>query len=224
MNLTELQQFFILWDRIATINLVQDEADAARWAWEPDGCYSSRSSYAMIFVGREVAPYAEFSWKSRAPLSCRFFACLALRDRCWTSDRLARRQLPSQPACPFCAQEPEAIAHVLLTCVAARQVWFSVLSAWGKLEWMSTTNDKLVEWCSFRTHARTHQKDVHSLLTLVLWELWKHRNAIVFDCVHPSVSSVLRKIEQEGRAWSAAGLFKGDQTGFLQALSRSLSE
>uniref|UniRef100_A0A8R7UVR8 Reverse transcriptase zinc-binding domain-containing protein n=1 Tax=Triticum urartu TaxID=4572 RepID=A0A8R7UVR8_TRIUA len=52
-------------------------------------------------------------WKSRAPNSCKFFVWLAARNRCWTTDRLQRRQLPHPSACPFCDQAQEMIDHLL---------------------------------------------------------------------------------------------------------------
>ena len=87
-------------------------------------------------MGREVEPTAEFTWKSKAPLRYRFFLWLAVHTRCWTSDRLARKGLLHQPACPFCDQVAETINHILLNCVFARTLWFVVLSALGNLEWM----------------------------------------------------------------------------------------
>uniref|UniRef100_A0A453F0W5 Reverse transcriptase zinc-binding domain-containing protein n=1 Tax=Aegilops tauschii subsp. strangulata TaxID=200361 RepID=A0A453F0W5_AEGTS len=50
-------------------------------------------------------------------------------DRCWTSDRLARRGLQHQDVCPFCDQHDETINHLLVECVLAREVWTRVFSA-----------------------------------------------------------------------------------------------
>ena len=55
---------------------------------------------------------------------------------------------------------------------------------------------------------------------LVLWEIWKHRNVVVFDGVTPATHVVLQRVECEGRAWQAAGEFKGDMERFLGALHR----
>lgn len=66
---------------------------------------------------------ADFTWKSKAPLQCRFFAWLELQKRCWTSDRLVGHGLEHQEAFPFCGQEQETIDNILLTRVFARQIW-----------------------------------------------------------------------------------------------------
>lgn len=105
------------------VQLNQGVPDSIVWAWEKDGAFSVRSAYAAKFWGRKVIPMADFTWKSKAPLQCHFFAWLALQNRCWTSDRLERRGLDHQEACPFCEQEKETIDHILLNCVFARECW-----------------------------------------------------------------------------------------------------
>ena len=55
------------------------------------------------------------------------FVWLAINNCCWTSDRLSKRCLPHQPACPLCDQVEETINHVLSSCVSAREVWTCIL-------------------------------------------------------------------------------------------------
>ena len=155
----------------------------------------------------EVAPYADMAWKSRALRQCRFFAWLAGRNRCWTSDRLARRGLPHQAACPFCYQEEETINHVLLTCVFSRIVWATIFVALGTPSWIPTAQDSLVEWAvDKRGSNNVSTKDLRTIFALTWWELWKHRNAIVFEGAHPLVEQLLRKVCSEGSIWSSTGL------------------
>lgn len=66
-------------------------------------------------------------WKSWAPPNCRFFVWLAI-NKCWMSDRLAKRGLPHQSACPFCDQAGETINHILSACVFSMEVWTVVLT------------------------------------------------------------------------------------------------
>src|ERR1044072_6192297 len=37
---------------------------------------------------------------------------------------LLRRGVQVEPLCPICKEEPETVAHMLLTCPAAKVVWF----------------------------------------------------------------------------------------------------
>ena len=103
-NLTtnEMAQFLALWQRVAGMQLVEGEEDRTIWSWEQNGIFSAPFAYAANFMGLQRSPTAEFTWKSNAPLHTRFFLWLAIQNRCWTSDRLAKRGLPHQSSCPFC--------------------------------------------------------------------------------------------------------------------------
>jgi hypothetical protein len=52
-------------------------------------------------------------------------------NRCWTTDRLARRNPLRPDQCPLCDQEDETIHHLLTTCVFAHQFWFNLLQRFG---------------------------------------------------------------------------------------------
>lgn len=146
-----------------------------------------------------------------------------MRNRCWTSDRLARRGLPHQATCPFCSQQVETINHILLTCVFARTLWLWIWDALGEPGNAPGTEDELVEWCSTRVATQCVTRDLKAILTLCLWELWKHRNAIVFDGETPSLQTALRNIDREGRTWRSAGKFKGDLEFFFSGIYRRAS-
>jgi hypothetical protein len=50
------------------------------------------------------------------------------------------------------------------------------------------------------------RKGFNSLVILVAWELWKHRNAIVFQGVRPDVQSVVSEVVTEGHhLWCLVG-------------------
>lgn len=124
LSLQALQEFLRLWPLVT--QLTDDVEDVVTWSWEKNGQYSARSAYAARFMGLVVSSTSAFTWKSRAPLQCRFFAWLALKNGCWTSDRLARRGLPQQDTCPLCNQHEETIQHLLVNCVFAKQVCHSM--------------------------------------------------------------------------------------------------
>ncbi|KAI4985495.1 hypothetical protein ZWY2020_018125 [Hordeum vulgare] len=100
MAFNALLEYLDLWKRLGHVQL-EDTLDSIAWSWKVGGNFLVRSAYATEFTGREVAPTADFTWKSRAPLQCCFFTRLALRNRRWTSDRLAWRGLLHQDTCPF---------------------------------------------------------------------------------------------------------------------------
>jgi hypothetical protein len=46
---------------------------------------------------------------------------------------------------------------------------------------------------------------LNSLISLVLWYLWKHRNACVFDKISPLVPRIILDIISEAALWCRAG-------------------
>jgi hypothetical protein len=215
-----LQQFLLLWSRVVTVQLDMGTPDSITWAWEKDGMFSARSAYAARFAGLEVAPTAAFTWGSRAPLPCRFFAWLALRNRCWTSDRLAKRGLPHQDACPFCDQHEETMSHLMVSCTFSKDVWHWMSVATDRPELEPRADDTLGSWCLRQEQRRDQRRTMRALCLLGMWVIWTHRNDIVFNGASPSTVQVLRRIEREGRTWRQAGLLIGDLDGVFAGLVR----
>jgi hypothetical protein len=70
---------------------------------------------------------------------------LVIRDRCWTADQLAKRNLPHPTSCPDCDQAEETINHLLLECVFAREFWFNLLRRAGLQALTPQSDDKSFE-------------------------------------------------------------------------------
>jgi len=68
------------------------------------------------------------NWKSQAPLCCKFFIWLAVLNRCWTADTLAKRDLAHPAAGPLSdqANHLSSISSSLVSCVFACQVWYEL--------------------------------------------------------------------------------------------------
>lgn len=131
-------------------------------------------------------------------------------DRCWTSDRLARRGLPHQDACPFCDQHDETISHLLVECVLAREVWTRVFSALGIPGGAPQAGEALQAWCTRQSAHGHHAKTVRTICLLTLWEMWKHRNAIVFDGATVCLARLMDRITNESTVWKQAGILRGE--------------
>ena len=201
-----LREYLQLWNMIQEVQLDPAQHDTITWSWEASGCYSARTAYAAKFWGRQVVPTAEFTWKSRAPVPCRFFTWLAIQDRCWTSNRLARRGLDHQDCCPMCSQEEESINHILLQCVVAREVWTAICHPLRRPEWIPTVNESLGAWCQDKRGRGEAGRDANTIIILGLWQIWKHRNSIVFDGATPSKNRIIHAVVREGRVWKKAGI------------------
>ena len=122
-----LSDYLHIWDLVEGTVLQPRTQYRHVWKLSSTGCYSSKSAYNAMFVGSIKFSPSKRIWKTWAPANCKFFIWLAVNNRCWTSDRLAKRGMPHQPACPLCDQAPETINHLLASCVFVREVWALVL-------------------------------------------------------------------------------------------------
>jgi hypothetical protein len=122
----------LLWvDLLADVTLQQDQSDRHVWCLSASGKYSAKSAYDASFQGFISFDSYDRNWKSWAPPKCPFFLWLVAHNRCWTADRLERRNLPHPSLCLLCDQEKESINHLLLQCVFARQFWYCLLQRVG---------------------------------------------------------------------------------------------
>jgi hypothetical protein len=128
LSLIGLQQYLQLWDALSGVVLNQEE-DRHVWVHSSSGEFSSKSCYSAFFMGAISFEPWKWVWKSWAPPKCKFFVWLALRNKCWTADRLQRRGLPHPMVCPLCDQEQETILHLLCSCSFARQFWHIIFSS-----------------------------------------------------------------------------------------------
>ncbi|GJM95900.1 hypothetical protein PR202_ga12687 [Eleusine coracana subsp. coracana] len=48
-------------------------------------------------------------------------------------------------------------------------------------------------------------KDVYSLVLLVAWALWKHRNRCIFDNATSQAHVLLQEVRDEANLWGLAG-------------------
>lgn len=215
-----LIEFFHIWDIVEGLVLQPDVQDRYTWKLSQDGTYSSKSAYGAFFMGTiKFGPWRKI-WKTWAPPRCRFFIWLVFHNKVWTADRLAKRGLPHPDACPFCDQAEETIHHLLVGCVFTRQVWALIFQ---KLDLLFLAPDPSVTRFSGwwrRTIAaapKEMRKGLNTLIILVAWEAWKHRNDCVFQNVRPNVQEVISAVCTEGGLWCMAGASQ-----LAQLLSRSL--
>jgi len=201
-----LAEYLELWDMLANVNL-NDTEDIHRWKLEASGIFSARSAYKNFFVGAITFEPWKKVWKTWAPRKCKTFVWLAIRNRCWTADRLQKRGLPYPNRCPLCDQEEETIQHILTSCVFARQFWFAILKPLNLDRLMPTRSVVFADWWkkAERRIQKQHRKGFNSLCILGAWILWKHRNSCVFDGAAPNLQVALQAFQEESQLWQLSG-------------------
>jgi hypothetical protein len=150
-------EFLLVWDLLQEMQLHPNVEDQHRWLPSSSGLYSPSSAYLCFHGG---------------------------------ANRLARHGMDHPDRCPLCDQQDETVQHILVACVFTREVWFRTLSRLG-LQHLAPTSDATVfqEWWreAERNVSKHKKKGFNSIVTLVAWQIWKHRNACVWQCFpkHP---------------------------------------
>jgi len=127
LSMIGLFEYFQLWDMMQDI-LLSKEDNQHSWRLEGSGQFTSKSAYRAFFNGSTTfEPWLRI-WKTWDPGKCKVFLWLAIRNRCWTADRLQKRGLPHPDKCVLCDQEVETVQHILTSCLFARDFWFKILA------------------------------------------------------------------------------------------------
>ncbi|OEL26842.1 hypothetical protein BAE44_0012140, partial [Dichanthelium oligosanthes] len=118
-----------------------------------------------------------------------------------------RDGLEARPTCYLCDQEAETCDHIFVHCSYAKHLWWQILQALGVARASQANTLTLPEWWE---HTRnlftgTRKKGYDSLFTLVVWQLWKERNAQLFRSTEATVQQLLTSLKQEMELWIAAG-------------------
>uniref|UniRef100_A0A0D3GJZ3 Uncharacterized protein n=1 Tax=Oryza barthii TaxID=65489 RepID=A0A0D3GJZ3_9ORYZ len=71
---------------------------------------------------------------------------------------------------------------------------------------------------SFRGVSKEAKKELNSVIILVAWEIWKHRNDCIFNNATPSTAAVLDALARESLLLCTAGA-----RALHELLARSLS-
>ena len=133
---------------------------------------------------------------------------LVAHNKCWTADRLAKKGLPHPEHCPLCSQEDETIDHLLVFCVFSRQAWFIVLQRFGLQHLAPQPDEQSFEdwWEVASTRAADYMNQgLNSLVILVAWAIWNHRNRCVFEGRQPDLIRLIASIREDLNSWGYAG-------------------
>lgn len=220
LSVQVLMEYLQLWNHIENIELLDDTPDHHIWRISNHGVYSSKLAYdAFVFGSVAFAPLKGV-WKTWEPSRCKFFIWLAIKNRVWTAERLTKSGLPHPDACTICDQSDKTIQHILVSCVFALEVWTWTLSKLGLVSIAPSAElHPFSSWWrkSIKGVGKDMRKGLNSLIILVAWQIWKHRNSCVFEGSRPCVQNVVLAVVEEGSAWCFAG------ASALQDLLRQLA-
>ena len=103
------------------------------WQGSASGAFHVKAYYkALLPTAGHIIPWKSI-WKTRAPPRVAFFVWAAALGCILTIDNLRKREVIVIDWCYMCKGCGESIAHLLLHCLAAREIWNFIFSMFNIL-------------------------------------------------------------------------------------------
>ena len=166
---------------------LKDEPDSRFLTLWPSECFNSSSAYRATHTDDAPDPDAIRFWDTKLPSKIRFFGWLLHCDRLNTRANMLRRNICKQEesSCECCPGTLETSEHIFVSCPCARAVWSLLGIAVGD----GMHQQPWLLGCELQP-PHSVQADV---MLLVLWQIWKARNALIFDRATSLPTDVLRR-------------------------------
>lgn len=155
---------------------------------------STKEHYMLSFDASEDDPFATEIWHNLAPPKCKFFLWLLHRRRLNTNGYLSHCNMRPDGECPFCSGL-EDCSHLFLSCPRAR-------SLWSHLNFDLTMVYDIEQVWSTNPLQELDQRIRSTVLTCILWNLWKCRNAKVFRSEDDSNAQITTRCRDDLLLWS----------------------
>ncbi|KAF8687329.1 hypothetical protein HU200_043012 [Digitaria exilis] len=148
--------------------------------------FSSSGFYSTKMAERPVDPFAMEIWKNAATPRCKHFLWLVHHHRLPSAALLHHRCILDSPLCAYYSATEDQ-DHLLLRCPRARRVWRMI--GWETAPFLQMFRDlwQMPELPDGDPRARS------AVVTAILWNIWKCRNAFVFRGVANTADTVIKE-------------------------------
>ncbi|KAI5015101.1 hypothetical protein ZWY2020_056491 [Hordeum vulgare] len=149
----------------------------------------------MLRFGGVGAPYAALVWGARAPWWVKFFCWLLVQRRIYTRDVPLRKNIVAADAvgCPICSETLECADHLIFSCPFAE--------AFSRRMGISVATMFVDGLGSLAESAGSVIQFADEFAMLCCWQLWKHRNDVVFHGQRPSLARALSCCREDALLW-----------------------
>lgn len=148
----------------------------------------------MTTLGAPTSPFSTFVWENKTPPRVQFFTWLLVQERIQCRANLVVKNVIDSATCALCQAADEDCNHLLFSCPFAAKVWQDVGFQIDEAE-VSTL------W-SIQRPGGIPAKHYHTLLHLLCWHIWKHRNDVVFNSLPASHARLWHACKEDARLWS----------------------
>ncbi|CAH9129020.1 unnamed protein product [Cuscuta epithymum] len=172
-----------------------DKADIFWWNPAKDGRFSVRSCYKVLASHGSASTWEGWSrmWNLNVPPKIKFYFWQVMQGCLPSAVKVRSRGVLIPVDCKLCGREEETDDHILHLCPTAQIVWRAAGVNWnsstvGLENWIKEVLTGMDEegWCRF---------------LMILWSLWKRRNAVVWKNVSQEDMGVRQCAEATLQSW-----------------------
>lgn len=161
--------------------------------------FSSRDTWERIRTPAPLVPWHSVAWFREEIPRCSFITWMALLGRLPTRDRLISWGMTVPSGCVLCSSADESLSHLFFQCSFAVASWTRFCGRY--LASPPSSLDDLVLICQHfpGPHADRAVVVFKLLNQVIIYNLWRERNARIFRGVSSSQEAVFRVVDRAMR-------------------------
>jgi len=131
------------------------------------------------------------------------FLWLVVQDKVNTRDFLFQHDYLTlqESRCAFCNKSLESSSHLFIHCHFTWNKWMKLLSNQGFCSvFPKSVDDMCYQW-SFMVKGKQQNLSRQLLFSCVVWNLWLHRNDVIFNYASPNLQICFSMVRQSITLW-----------------------
>jgi hypothetical protein len=141
------------------------------------------------------SPSFKFVWRNSAPPRVKFFGWLFTKERIHRRTSLVHKNILQEATCEIYGEEDASADHIFSGCSFVRAFW-------NAIGWDPEGIAPVTELWMTQAPTRVHEDIAHPIILLCCWEIWKHRNEVVFRGLQPSIDRLIAACNESMRSWA----------------------
>ncbi|GAU17471.1 hypothetical protein TSUD_340140 [Trifolium subterraneum] len=181
--------------------------DKLVWNLEHDGVYSVRSAYNYYVnnVGNQdnsgIAGNWHQIWRAKIPPKVKNLLWRIGRNVLPTRATLNSRSVQCLVHCAVCNDSAEDSIHILFLCPRSTECWQQA-GLWNQIDAGLNTSNNIADILLFILQSLN--KEQQEIFSVLLWSIWKRRNAKVWDNITESNTNVYERAQHLLTSWKQA--------------------
>ena len=201
----EQEQLSLLSSLLESKPMFCHKMDKKIWTLNSDSLFSVKSCSKIMdqLLYGGAKPFQSFVWIKLSPPKVQLFLWLLVQDKVTTRDFLFQHDYITlhESRCAFCNKSLESSSHLFIHCHFTWNIWMKLLSNRGFCSvFPKSVDDMCYQWSSM-VKGQWQNLSWQLLFSCVVWNLWLHRNDVIFNDAPPNLQICFSMVRQSIALW-----------------------